>query len=231
VTSKEVISDQDAFASQKSQTSSIPLVQQAIQTNVSVLEYAESLGVKSYVVVPPMVYGRGEGFGNKISIQFVALVRLGKSLGQLWQIGNKSDTWPFVHLLDVTDLYLYLIRGIVTPSSSASPSSGSSAPGGIYFAENGSYNWNTLSLAIISRLSEKGLAAKASELQVANEIDLQKMGEVIKCPPGIVPFQVAGFCSIRGDNGRALGWKPEYGLDHLMSSVPDEVDFILQEDK
>jgi len=36
-------------------------------------------------------------------------------------------------------------------------------------------------------------------------------------------------CFIRGDNARLLGWKPEYNVEHLMSHIDEEVDFVLRE--
>lgn len=38
----------------------------------------------------PYLDGPGEGFGNKISIQFVAIVRIGKKLGKVFQIDDED---------------------------------------------------------------------------------------------------------------------------------------------
>lgn len=43
-------------------------------------------------------------------------------------------------------------------------------------------------------------------------------------------FSLCPSCLIRGNNARKLGWVPQYGVEHLMSSVDDEVAFIVKED-
>lgn len=49
------------------------------------IETAEDYGVHSYIFIPCVVYGQGEGFGNSISIQTVAIVKAAKGAGQVFQ--------------------------------------------------------------------------------------------------------------------------------------------------
>ena len=58
---------------------------QSVQANISVIDTAEENGVRSYIFAPCIVYGEGEGFGNKISIQDVTLVQAAKGLRQVYQ--------------------------------------------------------------------------------------------------------------------------------------------------
>lgn len=85
------------------------LVFQFVGLNNQIIDFAESKDVRAYIVAPPMVCectnlaanpkcdsnyttdGPGRGFGNKISIQNVALVRVARALGQLYQV-DKTDT-------------------------------------------------------------------------------------------------------------------------------------------
>lgn len=61
---------------------------QAVNTNNTVIDTAEQLGVRSYVFVPCIVYGRGEGFGNKTSIQTVAIVKAAKATGRVYDVNK-----------------------------------------------------------------------------------------------------------------------------------------------
>jgi Na+-transporting NADH:ubiquinone oxidoreductase subunit NqrE len=67
----------------------------AISTNNTIIETSEGLGVRSYIFVPCIVYGEGEGFGNRISIQTVAIVKAAKALRQVYKTdaGNPVRSW------------------------------------------------------------------------------------------------------------------------------------------
>lgn len=60
-------------------------VGKAVNTNNTIIETALRYGVKSYIFIPCLVYGKGEGFGNKISIQTVAIVNCARKLGQVYR--------------------------------------------------------------------------------------------------------------------------------------------------
>ncbi|KAJ7739679.1 NAD-P-binding protein [Mycena maculata] len=233
IPSENVINDTqdvDVYTVEKTFKSPHELRDRARCTNLSVIDLSESLDVRSYILVPPMVYGPGEGFGNKISIQFVAIVRIGAALQYLPQIPADDETWALCHLQDLISLYMVLLKSITANSN---PPSGKQ---GYYFAENGIFSWKVLYGDIASRLASLGyLKGPHTEGQITlakvTEEDIQRAGEVLGVPPAFVPVSVAGKCAIRGDNGRKLGWQPKFGVEHLMSVVAEEVNFIIKEDK
>jgi hypothetical protein len=45
------------------------------QTDVAIHATADKYGIALYTVVPPLVYGKGTGTGNKISVQIPTLIR------------------------------------------------------------------------------------------------------------------------------------------------------------
>lgn len=61
---------------------------QATGTNTAVLEACKASGVRCYIFIPCMVYGEAAGFGNKISIQTVAVVRAAKALRQVCRVDD-----------------------------------------------------------------------------------------------------------------------------------------------
>jgi hypothetical protein len=68
---------------------------QAVGANSKVIEAGEKSGVSTYIYIPCIVYGEGSGFGNRISIQTVAIVRAAKALRQVLNIegAGVSDTF------------------------------------------------------------------------------------------------------------------------------------------
>ncbi|KAJ7273152.1 NAD-P-binding protein [Mycena rebaudengoi] len=223
----------DMYTVQKESKSCHSMMNEGIETNTATLELADSLDVRSYILVPPMVCGPGDGFGNKISIQFVAIVRLGVALQHLPQIPGDEDTWALCHLQDLISLYMILLKSII---NGVAPPSGKMQ--GYYFAENGSFSWKTLYEGIAERLASLGLLKDTTvdgngkiSLVRATEADIESAAKVLGVPPPLVAVSVAGQCSIRGDNGRQLGWEPKFGPEHLYSVVAEEVDFIIAQDK
>jgi hypothetical protein len=69
---------------------------QAVSTNNIVIETAEAHGVWSYIFVPCIVYGEGEGFGNRISIQTTAVIQAAKSVGAVYNV-NSGDAVCILH--------------------------------------------------------------------------------------------------------------------------------------
>jgi len=61
---------------------------QPVDTNNKVIEASEAEGVRSYIFVPCIVYGKGTGFGNPISIQTVAIVKAAKALRKMQKVDD-----------------------------------------------------------------------------------------------------------------------------------------------
>lgn len=58
--------------------------------NNEVIEAGEKHGVSTYIYIPCIVYGRGSGFGNRISIQTVAVVRAAKALRRVCKVDDED---------------------------------------------------------------------------------------------------------------------------------------------
>lgn len=61
-----------------------------METNSTVIETAESYGVRSYIFIPCIVYGEGEGFGNRISIQTTAVVKAAKGVRAVYDMNPEG---------------------------------------------------------------------------------------------------------------------------------------------
>ncbi|KAK0458021.1 NAD-P-binding protein [Desarmillaria tabescens] len=212
----------DVYATQKTTKSPIPLMQTPVDTVTSILELGDELGVRTYIYVPPMVYGPGEGFGNKISIQFVGIVRVGLALRRVYQVANDTDEWPLCHIKDVTTLYMALASAILE---------GKDVPhgkqGGYYFAVNNEFSWKKLYESIAASLAKRGLVDDTAVIKPSAE-DYDRIAQVQGGPREVVDISIAGRCALTGDNGKRLGWVPKYDVDHLYSVIDEEVEFILR---
>jgi hypothetical protein len=58
-------------------------IHQAVGANNQVIEAGEKHGVSTYIYIPCIVYGEGSGFGNRTSIQTVAVVKAAKAARQV----------------------------------------------------------------------------------------------------------------------------------------------------
>lgn len=61
---------------------------QPMDANSSIIEEGKARGVRIYIYIPCIVYGKGTGFGNKISIQTVAIVRAAKALRKVCKVDD-----------------------------------------------------------------------------------------------------------------------------------------------
>jgi nucleoside-diphosphate-sugar epimerase len=90
-------------------------------------------GIRSVVIRPSLIYGRGHGL-NPNSIQIPRLIVLAKKHGIARHVGRGLNVWSHVHIDDVVDLYLRALD--------------QAPPGSLFYAENGEAAWKTLASAI-----------------------------------------------------------------------------------
>ncbi|KAF9073407.1 hypothetical protein BDP27DRAFT_1216127, partial [Rhodocollybia butyracea] len=215
--------DGDVYGTVSALNTTHPVMKQFVLLNNRIIDFAESKGVRSYIVAPPMVYGPGKGFGNKISIQNVAIVRVARALGQLYQVDKTNTIWALMHIDDQAALYTQVLSSLLRLEAPYGKK-------GFYFSENGTFSWRDLSLAILNALRKRNNLDVVDTLPLASEEDLIAMGKVLECNVGMVPVSLAGNCLFRGNNSRKIGWTPEHGVEHLMRSVESEVAHIVKED-
>lgn len=211
----------DLYDIQKAQRPTLEFFKKAVATNCIVIEEAEKLGVRSYIFVPCIVYGKGEGFGNKISIQTAAVVRAAKALGKVYKVDDGRPTWPVCHVIDNTNLYLELLRKIVGGDG---PDYGKR---GYYLASSGIIAWDDIYGAMARGLAERKVVSDASVVRADSEA-LEKMGAALGGPPEMVSVQIGGNCTLTAEHGSKLGWKPQFAPEHILEAADEEVAVILE---
>ncbi|PWY83339.1 NAD(P)-binding protein [Aspergillus heteromorphus CBS 117.55] len=197
-----------------------PWLGRASGVNRTVIEAAETHGVRSYIFIPCIVYGPGEGFGNRISIQTQAIVKAAVGTKHIYRVDSDRPTWPVCHVQDTASLYLELLRRVLRGDKL------DSGKQGYYLAASGSVAWEALYDAMGQRLAARGVVEDAA-IRDASEADLERIGEVIERPKDFVPLEIGGKCTLEAHHGRQIGWEPQYGPEHILAAAAEEVDLIL----
>lgn len=144
---------------------------------------AAANGVRSIVIAPSLIYGRGRGI-NPHSIQVPWLIAVAKKYGVAKHIGSGENRWSNVHIDDLVKLYLAAIDR---------------APAGaFYFAENGENFMREMCEAISRMLGFGGRTQSMTMEEAATE-----WGE------GPANDTMGSNSRVRAKHARAeLGWKP-----------------------
>ncbi|KAJ5331825.1 hypothetical protein N7476_001608 [Penicillium atrosanguineum] len=192
-----------------------------LDANNTVIETAEAHGVRSYIFIPCIVYGKGEGFGNPISIQTVAIVKAAKKLGRVYKPDADHHTWPVSHVVDNALLYLEIMRNILSDQNIGF------GKNGYYLAASGSVSWNDLYCAMARGLAKRKVI-ETDEVSLVDDAVLEKMGAALGCPKDMVPLFLGGDCTLQARNGRKIGWRPQFPEEHILEMADEEVDIILQ---
>ncbi|KAH7414241.1 hypothetical protein DE146DRAFT_762950 [Phaeosphaeria sp. MPI-PUGE-AT-0046c] len=209
------------FDMQKALQAPHALMIQAVTTNNTIIETAESHGVRSYIFIPCIVYGEGDGFGNRISIQTTAIVRAAQKLGIVYDVNPAGAKWPVCHIRDNTALYVKLLQRILL---SDNPDYGKN---GYYLASSGSVAWSDIYAAMARSLSERKVVT-SGELMKADSGALEKIGRALGCPKELVPVQIGGLCTLQAKHATEIGWKAEYAPQDIIGAADVEVDLILK---
>ena len=139
-------------------------------------------GVRSIVIRPTLIYGRGIGVAG-ISVQLPKLIDVAKKHGVPRHVGRGLNIWGHVHIADVVDLFLLALD--------------KAKPGSTFYAEAGEASFKSVAQSI-GRMLGMGDATKD-----------WPTGEAVE---GLGPGAYLSFGSnsrVRGVQSRALGWQPK----------------------
>ena len=142
-------------------------------------------GVHALVVCPCLIYGQGLGL-EKESAQVPLLVRHAINSGESVRIGKGENIWSSVHIEDLVDLYIMLVKN---PPE----------PGTFLFAENGEVEFKDIAEEIRKSL-ELSQPVKVWTPEEATQI----------WGAGMALFAIASNSRIRSKRAKAFGWSPKY---------------------
>jgi len=144
---------------------------------------AAANGVRSIIIAPSLIYGRGRGL-NPHSMQVPWLIALAKKHGVAKHIGSGENRWSNVHIDDLVALYALALE---------------KAPAGaFYFAENGENSMRDVSEAVSRMLGFGGRTQAMTVEEAAAE-----WGE------GAAKDTMGSNSRVRAKRAREeLGWQP-----------------------
>ncbi|KAL4791339.1 hypothetical protein BDV19DRAFT_311516 [Aspergillus venezuelensis] len=194
---------------------------QIARTNIDIIDAAEERGVRSYIFAPCIVYGEGEGFGNRISIQDVAIVRAARAAGRVYKVDEGRPVWPVCHIHDNTTLYIQILRGILEGKDIGH------GKNGFFLASPGSVAWDDIYGAFAKALAKRGFIDDAT-VGTADESALKRMEQGLDLGNGPVAIQLGGGCTFTATHGKEIGWEPKYAPEHILEVADVEVELILK---
>lgn len=106
----------------------------------------------------PTIYGVGTGLFNQLSIQVPNLIRSAVEAGQSEVLGDGKGIWDYVHIADLVDLYVLLLKRVLAAEQIPS------GEDGILFSSSGRYVWQDLAQGIADALFQLG-AVKTREVK------------------------------------------------------------------
>ncbi|KAF2653896.1 NAD(P)-binding protein [Lophiostoma macrostomum CBS 122681] len=188
--------------------------------------------VRTAIVCPPTIYGKGRGPSNTRSRQAYELAKLILTAHYIPIIGSGKARWNSIHVADLADVFVLLTEAAVssqtpTPTQNPNPSA-TQAPTspdqdlwgakGYYLVENGEHVWADLARLMGKKAHALGLTGSLQERSLEKDKAIQQAG-----------FEAVSWgLNSRGKAERArrvLGWKPH------RAAIEDEVEGILRDEK
>jgi nucleoside-diphosphate-sugar epimerase len=159
----------------------VPFRRPRVSMNQFVRHAAIDKGVRSIVICPSMVYGKGLGLQTD-SDQIPKLMAVSKQVGAGVYFGKGLNRYSNVFIEDLVDLYLLALD---------------KAPGGsFFFAENGHSSFKEIAELISEAL---GFGGKTISLPVEEVV--QQAGEAGR-------YGITSNSLVHAVNARRLGWDP-----------------------
>ncbi|KAK3350209.1 hypothetical protein B0T25DRAFT_611385 [Lasiosphaeria hispida] len=152
-------------------------------TDLAVVHTGKAVGVKTYVIISPTVYGVGLGSFNKRSIQVPLLIKAALATGTAPYIGDGNQEWDHVHIDDLSSMYEIVVAKILAGDDIPSGEQG------IYFTTAGRHTWRALSEAI----GQTGNKLGALETATATSVTLEDFAQAWS--GGSTQFAELGFAS------------------------------------
>ncbi|EPS40355.1 hypothetical protein H072_5842 [Dactylellina haptotyla CBS 200.50] len=178
---------------------------------LKVVEIGKEVGVKTFVIVPPTIYGQSPALIPRMSVQLPPLVRTAIETKKARYIGSGNAMWSNVHITDLSNLYEIILRCGLSGAAKC-------AEEGIYFASNGEKSWKDVAYDI------KG-AVEAIDGWDGGEIKPESWGvEAAACIDGVNGPRDAMLAF--GSNiitvptrSLELGWKPVFHGEAFVESL------------
>jgi nucleoside-diphosphate-sugar epimerase len=204
-------------------------------SELAVVDTGLEFGIKTLVIMSPVIYGIGTGLYKKIGASIFFLRGI-VSAGSGLVVGKGDGVWNHVHIEDVADLYVLILRKLVENGGAGVPT----GKKGIIFSANGDHSRLEQTKDAVEGASKHGLISDTT----ISHIDLNKGSEIFGPSLGITnvrdamdrarSFVETAFVSNArtvATIARNLGWKPSKGEDAWKQHDSEDSEVIKKEEK
>ncbi|KAH7093607.1 NAD(P)-binding protein [Paraphoma chrysanthemicola] len=224
--SSEIWSDIDATSLQKirSRPDAAPHRNTEKILHAAAKEYADKINIA--IMCPPDIYGPGTGLGRTSSALIPLYVKQIKKLGAAFYVREGTNTRSWVHIQDLTRLYLRVVETAVSTISNPSSAGKYFNENGYYFASTQEHTQIALARAVGAVLHKHGVIEKPEP----RAIGLEEVDGMLKAVlwPDLARYLFASNSRTRAERaGREWGWKGEE--EGLLEAVEKDILVALKE--
>lgn len=175
---------------------------------------ASSWGINTALIIGPLIYGKGQGPVNQGSLQLETITRTTLQRGRGVQVGKGESHWGDVHISDLGDLFVCLVKAAVNGRANEDQIWNAN---GIYIPSIGERSFGELSRCVAATAAQKGLIS-------TDEVDEVLQDEAKELHPAAAILFGTNARGI-GRRGREwLGWEPKYGENGIVEDISRVVD-------
>ncbi|KAI1266050.1 NAD dependent epimerase/dehydratase family protein [Xylariaceae sp. FL1019] len=216
----------DVYAYEVDREAKQPYIQRS--TEISVVDGGIELGVKTLVMMAPMIYGVGTGLFNKRSVQIPAFIHTALDNEQAVVIGEGVGSFDHVHVQDLAELYEILAVKILEGNGKELPS----GKKGIIFSSNGHDSWVNIAKQVAQACHAAGLLSNTDVKHVGLSEGARLFTQSYlggEADEMMVELGLASNSRTVPAVARRLGWKPVRGEEDWKRGFTDDVAAVLQE--
>ncbi|PVI00757.1 hypothetical protein DM02DRAFT_671755 [Periconia macrospinosa] len=189
-------------------------------TDILIVEQSKALGVKSFILPAPYVYGRGTGDWRKLSVSIPQYIRTSMRLKQVYKF--PEDAAPAAtHISDLVSLYKLLATKILlgqTPPANEN---------GYYFPFAHRIPWYKTMDLLAKAMHSRGLV---NQPHVEIWPSYEKAADEYGFPRQFIRAMGASSGDIVAEKPFELGWKPQWDEKKYLENIDQEVQDFLELD-
>ncbi|EJF65198.1 hypothetical protein DICSQDRAFT_50371 [Dichomitus squalens LYAD-421 SS1] len=198
----------------------LPITAPHQEVNKAILEADQEGYIRSYLVLPPAVWGLAQGplvdahIMNPQSQEIPALIIASIDRGRPGMVGEGKNVWSNVHIDDAVLLYELIWNAILGGEEIGHGSQG------YYFPENGEHQLYDVSKAIGAGLKDLRLVEDPEPSSFTTE-------ELDKYFDGVSILLLGSNSRCRGQRARAIRWNPRKTTEDMLASIKPEIQYML----
>ncbi|KAJ4256785.1 hypothetical protein NW762_008881 [Fusarium torreyae] len=188
------------------------------KADVAIIEHAQTRRVGVFIVVPSIVYGRGSGPWNQLSVVLPGLVRASLKFSRVYKF-DENITVQGVHISDLTALYSQIVQATLHNETIPSGTEG------YYFAVAHDIDvWEFLD-HLATAFKARGLATDEQPNIFPND---EFAAEAIGVPVQFLGPLWKNGGSFTATRPQRIGWKPEWDSARFLENVDDQIQDVLE---